>query len=141
MAALSNQELLRRINSFDYWQYPFDLGNGVVITPTRKQYVEKKTDLRSFIWPVVLDLFGGSLDGLRVLDVGCNAGFFSLEAHRSGAAFVLGIDAREKHIEQAKLVRDALNIDPGKLEYRQMNILDLSRARLGEYDLVLFLRV
>lgn len=138
MATGSRDHLLERINSFEYWHYPFDLGDGVVIRPS---YAEKKLQLRDFIWPVVLDLCGGTLGGQRVIDVGCNSGFWSLEAHKSGAAYVLGIDARPMHIQQAELVRDALGINPEQLEYRQMSIYDLSRELVGEYDLCLLLRI
>ncbi|MDQ3929825.1 MAG: DUF1698 domain-containing protein [Chloroflexota bacterium] len=138
MSAWTRRDLLEKINSFEYWHYPFDLGEGIVVNP---DHAREKLDLRNFIWPAVLDLCGGSLEGMRVLDVACNAGFWSLEAHRSGATRVLGIDARPMHIEQAQLVRDALGIDPGQLEYRQMDIYDLSRDRVGEFDLCLLLRI
>lgn len=42
------------------------------------------------------------LDGLRVLDIGCNEGFFSIEAYARGAAEVIGIDADEIAIERAR---------------------------------------
>jgi SAM-dependent methyltransferase len=42
------------------------------------------------------------LDGKRVLDLGCNEGFFSIEAKRRGAAEVVGIDERHDFIERAR---------------------------------------
>lgn len=134
---MSREELEARIKSFDYWHYPIDLGNGVVINAESRN----KLTLRDFIWPAVLDLCGGTIDGFRVLDVGCNAGFWSFEAHRSGAAYVLGVDARPVHIEQAEFVRETLGVDPTRVEFRRMNICDLSRNEIGEYDLCLLLRV
>src|SRR5207247_1166356 len=119
---MEKTELLEKINSFPYWHYPFSLRDGVVIHPTNKENAREKIELRDFIWPVVMAVKGGSLKGLRVLDVGCNEGFWSLEAHKSGAAYVLGVDARAQHVEQAQLVRDALGIDPSHLEYRQMDV-------------------
>ena len=126
----SSQEALRaKINSFQYWHYPFDLGNGVVIKPTHG-------------WlDAAQDMSGGELNGLRVLDVGCNAGFWSLEAYKSGAASVVGVDATSEAVAQAQLVRDALDIDPKRLEYRQMSIYDLSRETVDEFDLCLVFRV
>jgi tRNA (mo5U34)-methyltransferase len=137
-ANLRHGDLIEKIKSFEYWHYPFDLGNGVMIKTVCSK---EKLDLRDFIWPVALDLCGGSLERMRVLDVGCNAGFWSLQAHRSGAEYVLGIDARTVHIEQAQLVRDALGISPEQIEFRQMNVYDLSPESVGKYDLCLFLRV
>jgi SAM-dependent methyltransferase len=142
MSTLSNRQLQEKIDSFGYWHYGFDLGNNVVIKPTHEGDNEKRSNLRDFVWPMVLQLFGGSLKGLRVLDIACNAGFWSLEAHKSGADYVLGLDARPTHVEQAELVRDALRIDPRQLEYKHMDIYDISPETVGgQYDLVLLLRV
>ncbi|MGH2699183.1 MAG: DUF1698 domain-containing protein, partial [Actinomycetota bacterium] len=58
-----------------------------------------------------MELCGGSLRGKRVLDLGCNAGFWSLEALDRGADFVLGIDGRDMHIEQAEFVFEVKEID------------------------------
>ncbi len=42
----------------------------------------------------------------RVLDIGCNAGFYSLEMKRRGAARVLGIDFDERYLAQARLAAE-----------------------------------
>lgn len=42
------------------------------------------------------------LEGKRVLDVGCNEGFFSFEAKRRGAAQVIGLDANPAAIDRAR---------------------------------------
>src|SRR5262245_51609176 len=138
VAKFRHGELIDKIKSFEYWHYPFDLGNGVMINT---ECSKEKLDLRDFIWPATLDVCGGSLERMRVLDVGFNAGFWSLQAHRSGAEYVLGIDARPVHIEQAQLVRDALGISPAQLGFRQMSVYDLSPKSVGKYDLILFFRV
>jgi tRNA (mo5U34)-methyltransferase len=139
MARLQRAELLERINSFPYWHYSFDLGDGVVINPKDATGLR---GTRDFIWPAVLELCGREdLKGLRVLDVACNAGFWSLQAANSGAEYVLGVDARPIHIEQAELVRDALGIDPGRLAYRAMNIYDLSPETVGTFDVCLAFRI
>ncbi len=138
MTAGSREQLLERIKSFDYWHYPFDLGDGVVI---ESRHAKSALELREFLWATVLERFGGSLEGMHVLDIGCNAGFWSLDAHRLGAARVLGIDARPVHIAQAELVRDQLQISPRQVEYRQMSIYDLAADQVGQFDLCLLLRV
>src|SRR5216117_3658204 len=114
--AHGKNRVARKDKFFSILALPFFFKERVVIHPTNKENAREKIELRDFIWPVVMAVNGGSLKGLRVLDVGCNEGFWSLEAHKSGAAYVLGVDARAQHVEQAQLVRDALGIDPSHLE-------------------------
>lgn len=77
------------------------------------------------------------LRGCSVLDIGCNAGFWSFEMERRGAARVLGIDHDPRYLAQARLAAGVLG---SGAEFRQMEVWDL--ADLGErFDLVLFLGV
>jgi SAM-dependent methyltransferase len=139
MARLQPAELQERVKSFPYWHYSFDLGNGVIINP---EDITGTRRVRDFIWPAVLELCGRKdLKGLRVLDIACNAGHWSVQALNSGADYVLGIDARPMHIEQSELVRDALGLDPARLQYRLMNIYDLSPDIVGTFDVCLAFRI
>lgn len=77
------------------------------------------------------------LTGKSVLDIGCNAGFYSLEMKRRGAARVVGIDSDERYLEQARFASEVVGAD---VEFRQLPVWDV--ARLGErFDLVIFMGV
>src|SRR5437868_3931819 len=77
------------------------------------------------------------LRGKTVLDIGCNAGFYSIEMKRRGADRVLGIDFDERYLAQAKLASEALGVS---IELRQLSVYDVHK--LGEkFDIVLFLGV
>lgn len=77
------------------------------------------------------------LSGKRVLDIGCNAGFYSLEMKRRGASHVLGIDTDERYLRQARFAAEVSELD---LEFRRMAVWDV--GSLGEqFDLVLFMGV
>ena len=72
-----------------------------------------------------------------MLDVGCNAGFFAVEAKRRGAARVLGVDAQRHHVRQACFVRRALGLE---IEFRRLSVYDLSRPQgVGQFDITLAL--
>jgi tRNA (mo5U34)-methyltransferase len=78
------------------------------------------------------------LSGKTVLDVGCNAGFYSIEMKRRGASRVLGIDSDERYLAQARLASEALGFDG--IEFAQLSVYDV--AALGErFDLVFFMGV
>ena len=78
------------------------------------------------------------LSGKTVLDIGCNAGFYSIEMKRRGAKRVLGIDSDERYLAQARLASTALGEDG--IEFRNLSIYDV--GALGErFDLVIFMGV
>jgi tRNA (mo5U34)-methyltransferase len=51
------------------------------------------------------------LSGKSVLDIGCNAGFYSMEMKRRGAERVLGIDSDDHYLAQARFAAKALSYD------------------------------
>ena len=79
-----------------------------------------------------------SLEGKSVLDIGCNAGFYSIEMKRRGAERVLGIDSDDRYLAQAKLASEVLGFSD--IELRKLNVYDV--GALGEkFDLVIFMGV
>jgi tRNA (mo5U34)-methyltransferase len=78
------------------------------------------------------------LAGKSVLDIGCNAGFYSIEMKRRGADRVLGIDSDERYLDQARLASETLGFDD--IEFARLDVYDV--AALGEkFDLVIFMGV
>lgn len=83
------------------------------------------------------DAIPADLTGKTVLDIGCNAGYYSLEMKRRGADYVLGIDTDDHYLRQARFAAQTEAID---VEFRQMSVWDV--GRLGtRFDLVIFMGV
>ena len=83
------------------------------------------------------DHIPADLTGKTVLDIGCNAGFYSFEMKRRGADRVLGIDTDEHYLRQAQFTAEATGLD---VEFRRMPVWQI--AQLGEkFDLVIFMGV
>ncbi len=83
------------------------------------------------------DVLPKDMKGKSVLDVGCNAGFYSFEMKRRGATRVLCIDTDERYLRQARFAAEMENID---VEFLRMPVWDV--AALGErFDLVIFMGV
>ena len=88
-------------------------------------------------WRHYADALPADMHGLSVLDIGCNAGFFSQAMKRRGAARVLGIDADPRYLAQARFAAEVEGLD---IEFRQMSVYDV--GALGErFDVVFFLGV
>jgi tRNA (mo5U34)-methyltransferase len=83
------------------------------------------------------DAIPDDLSEKTVLDIGCNAGFYSLEMKRRGAARVLGIDTDEHYLRQARFAAEIEEMD---VEFRRMAVWDV--AELDEkFDVVIFMGV
>jgi len=79
------------------------------------------------------------LAGKSVLDIGCNAGFYSIEMKRRGASRVLGIDSDERYLAQARLATEVLGYDDA-IEFAKMDVYEA--GAIGEtFDLVIFMGV
>ena len=90
---------------------------------------------------VKFDSFHNSLPsdmrGMTVLDIGCNAGFYSMEMKRRGADRVVGIDSDEHYLKQARFAAEVEGIN---IEFKRLPVWDV--GRLGEkFDLVIFMGV
>jgi tRNA (mo5U34)-methyltransferase len=132
-----DKEVLRaRVDSYRPWHYEFDLDG--VITPVYKQEaVNRHMQRRRIGFEPLIDVAGGSLRGRRVLDLGCNSGWWSLAALEAGADFVLGIDGRQLHIDQANLVFDVKGVDTTRYSFELGNIFEYPHEQ--QFDVVLCL--
>lgn len=94
-------------------------------------------DYPSNKWRQISPALPERMDGLSVLDIGCNAGFHALECKRRGARRVLGIDADARYLAQARLAAAVMSLE---VEWRQMSVYKVQE--LGEqFDYVFFLGV
>jgi len=129
--------LRRKVEALAPWFHNIDLGNGLHTAP--EHFLG---DYPRFKFARFADAIPADLSGKSVLDIGCNAGFYSVEMKRRGAARVLGIDWDERYLAQARLATEALGWSEkdGGVEFRKMSVYDV--AALGEkFDLVIFMGV
>ena len=135
---MHDKEIEERIASFSQWHYRFDL-KGHHTPIFNEKHANRHLQRKRYFFDPLGDLLGGSMEGKRVLDLGCNAGFWSLWAVRSGAEYVLGIDGRRMHIDQANFVFEVEGVDRSKYDFVEGNIFELGFEDLGSFDIVLCL--
>lgn len=135
---MDNDEIKRRINSFPSWHYQFDLKGN--LTPIHaKRNINRHRERKKYFFDPLVHHLGGSLAGKRVLDLGCNAGFWSLCAIEAGCDFVLGIDGRQMHTDQANFVFQIKEVGRHRHQFITANIFDLDFVKFGTFDIVLCL--
>lgn len=125
------ETLQERIQALGPWFHNLCL-NGIQTAPDHFLGDYPEVKFAGFRHAIPKDLSGKS-----VLDIGCNAGFYSLEMKRRGASRVVGIDSDERYLAQARLAAEVSGED---IEFRQLSVWDV--ALLGEkFDLVIFMGV
>ena len=129
---LNRDSLQDRIASLAPWFHNIDLG-GVRTAPEHFLGDYPNAKFQRFAAALPADLTGKT-----VLDIGCNAGFYSVEMKRRGASRVLGIDSDDRYLDQARLATGALGFDG--VEFANLSVYDV--ASIGErFDLVIFMGV
>lgn len=135
MHKFSNEEIVSKINSFDHWIDQFDINGN--LTPVPDPTSPSRTmERKSYILDSLINSLGGSLKGKRILDIGCNAGYWSLSAIEAGAEFVLGVDARKTHIDQANFVFSAKQIPDSRYKFIESNVFDINLDDYKKFDIV-----
>ncbi|MCV0397205.1 MAG: TIGR04290 family methyltransferase [Rhizobiaceae bacterium] len=127
----SHDDTLRRVRELGPWFHNLRL-EGVETAPDHFL-----GDYPSFKWRGFRHVLPEDMSGMSVLDIGCNAGFYSFEMIRRNAARVVGIDEDERYLSQARFAAGKLGVD---LELRRMSVYDVASLR-ERFDLVIFMGV
>ncbi len=89
-------------------------------------------------WRQIEPYIPADLRGQRVLDIGCNAGFYSFELARRGAD-VLAIDIDAHYLRQARWAARRFDLQE-RIQFQQASVYDLARST-ERFDIVWFLGV
>lgn len=123
----------REIAALGPWFHNLHLPEGVQTAPDHPL-----GDFPLYKWQHIEPYVPEDLTGCSALDIGCNAGFYSFELARRGAA-VTAVDTGQRYLKQATWAAEKLSL-AGRIDFRLVDVYDLSS--LGrKFDLVLFLGV
>ncbi|MEO6324679.1 MAG: DUF1698 domain-containing protein [Thermoanaerobaculia bacterium] len=131
---MTPEEIEAGVERLRPWFHQIDLGHGIR-TKTASASGEH-VDHPLPTWDYIRHCLPDDLTGKSVIDIGCNGGFYSVEAKRRNAARVLGVDAQRYQVRQAQFVRRALGLD---IEFRRMSVYDLTPRTVGVFDVTLAL--
>ena len=129
---MRDEEIREKIDSFPNWHFSFDLNGNLT---KRKNY--RQVWRKEYFFDPLVELLGGSLEGKSVLDLACNAGFWSLCSVEAGCDYVLGIDHEQMHIEQANFVFEVKEVEKSRYDFIADDIFATDLARFGTFDVVL----
>jgi tRNA (mo5U34)-methyltransferase len=129
----ANGKFADRIKSLSPWFHNIILPNGEHTAPGHPL-----GNFPSYKWDLISPLLPSNLTGYKVLDIGCNAGFYSVECAKRGAD-VTAIDIDEKYLKQARWVAEMFNLN-GKISFHRMQVYDLIKTP-WKFDIILFMGV
>lgn len=129
--ALDADAIGRRVRELGRWFHNIDL-RGVRTAPDHFLGDYPRMKWRAFAHAIPFDL-----QGKTVLDIGCNAGFYSIEMKRRGADRVVAIDFDETYLAQARF---AAEVCEAEIEFHQLSVYEVG-ALAEKFDIVLFMGV
>jgi tRNA (mo5U34)-methyltransferase len=129
---MTPHEIEQRVRSLGAWFHNIDL-HGVQTAPDHFLGDYPSIKWRHFAHAIPADLTGKS-----VLDVGCNAGFYSIEMKKRGAERVVAIDSDDTYLAQGRFAAEVSGFPD--IEFRNLSVYDF--GQLGEqFDVVIFMGV
>jgi tRNA (mo5U34)-methyltransferase len=129
--SLTAGEIEKRVSELGPWFHNLHL-SGVQTAPNHFL-----GDYPSFKWEHFQHAIPKDLTGLTVLDVGCNAGFYSIQMKQRGAKRVLGIDHDETYLAQARFAAEVSDLD---ISFQQLSVYEVGGLK-EKFDLVIFMGV
>lgn len=129
--------LQKQIDDLKPWYQKIDL-NGTLTTTS------KQSDIS--VWNKICNLVGGKEKFINsnVLDLGCNAGLYSIMAAISGASSVVGVELNSPFYEQALFIKSYFDGEQGRtlpITYIKKNISDINFNEFPKFDYIFALAV
>lgn len=95
------------------------------------------------LWKSIKAALPRNLEGKRILDLGCNAGHYSIQVALLGAKEVIGIELSELAYAQALFLKEYFESNHGLLNVKYMNenISDVDFKKLGYFDYIFALAI
>ncbi len=130
-AVIDTDTLSRQIADLGEWFHNLDL-YGVHTAPHHFL-----GDFPNIKWQWISQAIPQDLTGARVLDIGCNGGFYSIQMKQRGAEYVLGIDVDDRYLRQAEFAAQTLGLE---IDLRKLSVYDVEQIA-GDFDYVIFMGV
>jgi tRNA (mo5U34)-methyltransferase len=120
-------EAQRFVASHSFWYHRMYLGDG--------QYSMPNPVHADIIWRRAKPAVPADLRGASVLDLGCNAGFFSTMMRFHGAGRIVGVEPWDIFVDQANVIKRVWGMDD--IDYRLMDAHDIGQIS-ETFNLVVF---
>lgn len=129
---MDNIELRNKIKSLNPWYQNIKFNEEIAVVSSHSRYSGE------WAWEYIKQLLPDIAEK-RILDLGSNAGLFSIRCCKGGAREVIGIENNNKHLRQANFLKEYYNCE--SVEFKKANLEELPDMNMGKFDLVLAIAV
>jgi hypothetical protein len=132
-----DRDLLERIRARP-WFYEFALPDGTRTKSHLPPGVEQIHETRLAMLERALDAhIGADASALTALDLACHQGWFAMQLAKRNFRSILGVDAREEHLADARLMAQVLGAQA--FQARRLDLEEARAQEIGVHDVTLML--
>ena len=133
---IDQPELVSSVREVGPWFHQVDLGGGIRTRDIAPADGPQPLDHPQLRWGAVKNVLPADCSGLRILDLGCADGFFSVEMARRGAAEVISVDPWVRAVERVQFLKAHFGLEA--IQPKTGTVYNLSEE-WGRFDFVLML--
>jgi tRNA (mo5U34)-methyltransferase len=135
--AATEPAALERIRA-RHWFYEFALPDGTRTRSHLPEGVEKIHDTRLALLEQALDRgVGSDCSQLTAVDLACHQGWFALHLAKRNFRSILGVDARDEHLADARLMAEVQGVRTFRTQ--KADLEDARSTDIGVHDVTLML--
>ena len=138
---MEREIIIKKIKELTPWYQKIKLNDVETIKKGDKYY---RANAGEHTWNTIKQFLPSSLVGMRILDLGCNAGFYSVSSSLLGAKEVIGVELTSIFFEQALFIKDFFEKYHNKelnIKYIKSDIGNLDLDNLGNFDYIFAIAV
>jgi SAM-dependent methyltransferase len=140
----TKKQLRSEILAIKDWRHPFELENNVFVENNDNFGRTWLHDFQLFKRSIILDILeniipglsGKKLEHMSSVDIGCNDGYFTFEAEKTGLKKCVGYELRPESVQRANLIKEFYG--KSNIEFRNQNIEEALTSN-ETFDITLFL--
>jgi tRNA (mo5U34)-methyltransferase len=129
----NEKEIKTKVKELSPWFHNIHLPGGIQTVPEHPL-----GDFPATKWKDIAPHLPADLTNHRVLDIGCNAGYYSIECAKRGAR-VTSIDVDLHYLDQAEWVADVFGLK-NRIDLHHMQVYDLVHMD-WKFDIILYMGV
>ena len=135
MKKLNKTNIEKKVKQLDKeqpWNHLIELPYNI----KTKEEIQKSSGKNLMKWARLEPILGVLIPGKRVLDIGCNDGFYSIMCKKKGASEVVGIDIDPLRIKKANFLKEIFEME--NIKFISKNFFRIDNIP-QQFDIVLCL--